>query len=373
MIYFDNAATTFKKPKAVLKAVNECLKKYCANSARSSHTLAIKTGERIYEAREKISAFLNIDMPERVVFSLNATYALNFAIKSLVSPGDHLIISDVEHNAVRRPVHSVSESLGVKYSVYNTSGDIEENISSLKEQNTKFIVSTLASNVTGREISLEKLSKTAKKLGVGLIVDASQLIGHRAIDLKATPCDVLCAPSHKALFGIQGAGFAVFLNDSVKRSVIEGGSGSHSALMEMPGVLPDMLEAGTLPSPSIISLIPAINFIEKIGIDSIENHIYKLSAAINERLSQFKEICVYDGDNGVISFNISGVPASIVGDILNKEGVCVRTGLHCAPMAHNKIGTQNIGTVRISLSYFNTKREIDSFYKIMRHIIKKYI
>ena len=203
-----------------------------------------------------------------------------------------------------------------------------------------------------------------------LIVDASQLIGHKTIDLSKTPCDILCAPSHKALFGIQGAGFAVFCDDVIRKTLFEGGSGSLSKSPEMPTVLPERFEAGTLSAPAIISLIKGIEFIEDVGLENIECRLSFLSSCIADRLKSIKEVVIHDYSNGVISFNVLGMPASDVSEELNKYGVCTRSGLHCAPLAHRRQGTESIGSVRVSLSYFNTKHEADKFYKIIKEVVK---
>ena len=372
MIYFDNAATTFNKPKSVLHSVNECLKKYCANSGRSTYKIAIKTAEKIYEAREIIARLLGIDAAERIVFCQNATHALNLAIKSSVKCGSHVLISDIEHNASFRPIYALEKKGVCEYSVFSTEGDIEENISSLIRENTGYIVSNLASNVTGIEVSLEKLSRAAKRHGLKLIADASQLIGHKELNLKNTPCDVLCAPSHKALFGIQGSGFAAILDDEVREPLLYGGSGNHSLMPNMPEGLPERFEAGTLPSPSIISMLYGIKFIEEIGIKNIEERLGYLEGLLCERLKSFKNVQVYDGANGVISFNVYNVACSDVSEELGRLGICTRSGWHCAPLAHKRIGTESIGTVRVSLSYLNTKREIDAFYKKMKILMRHY-
>jgi len=372
MIYLDNAATTFPKPKSVIKATNECIRKYCGNPGRSSHRLSIKTSEKIYETRERIAKFIGIGSPENVVFTQNATYALNLAIKTTVEANSHILISDLEHNSVLRPIYALSKQIGISYSVFNTTGDLEKSISKCICENTKYIVSTLASNVIGREVSIKTLSEIAKKHGLGLILDASQLIGHKKIDLADTPCDVLCAPAHKALFGIQGAGFAVFLDGKHRKTIFEGGSGNDSKNPLMPDFLPERFEAGTVPSPSIISLLAGVDFIEETGISEIEKKISFLTELYAEAINSVKNAVLYEYGNGVLSFNISGVPAEVISAELDKNGIYTRSGLHCAPLAHNSIGTLNIGTVRISLSYLNQPREIDGFFKTLHYISQKY-
>ena len=372
MIYLDNAATTFPKPKCVLKATEECIRKYCGNPGRSSHRLSLKTSEKIFEAREKISNFLGIKSPENVVFTQNATHALNLAIKTSLDENCHVITSNIEHNSVIRPLYAMAQKRGVTYSFFDTSEDIEKSIASLVQSNTKYIISTLASNVFGREVPLEILSETAKKYGLGLIVDSSQLIGHKKIDLSKTPCDILCAPAHKALFGIQGAGFLVFLDKKARETIFEGGSGNDSKNPAMPDFLPERFEAGTVPSPSIISLLAGIEYINEVGIGEIENKLQCLSERCADVILSIRETNLYEYGNGVLSFNVSNVPCEIISSELDKYGICTRSGLHCAPVAHNTIGTLNIGTVRISFSYLNRMSDIDRLYKALKSVSQKY-
>lgn len=372
MIYFDNAATSFPKPKCVIKDLNECIENYLANPGRSSHSLAIKINEQIFEARSEISKFLGLDCPERVVFCLNATMAINIALKTTIESGSHVLISDMEHNAVLRPIHKLKETKGIEYSTFSTEGNIYDNIKQKLRQNTKYIVSTVASNVTGECICCGELSKASEDFGLKLILDASQLLGHKKISLSETPCDILCAPGHKGLFGIQGVGFAVFLDDETRDSFLEGGSGSDSQNLYMPSLLPERLEAGTLPSPAIISLLSGLKYINNVGIGTIEKHIKLLTERMLEGLHSIDGIKIYGGENGVISFNVKNVPSYIIADELDSFGICVRAGLHCAPLAHKKLCTLEVGTVRISFSYLNTLNQIESFYKALSFISKKY-
>ena len=372
MIYFDNAATTFPKPKCVINNTLKCISKYCGNPGRGSHKLSLKTSEKIYETRERIAKLIGIDCAENIVFTQNATYALNLSIKTTIKPNTHVIISDMEHNSVLRPIYSLSKKTGVEYSIFDTHGNIEENIEKCLKTNTKCIISTLASNVIGREIPLPVLSDISKKHGLSLIVDSSQLIGHKDINLRESSCSVLCAPGHKALFGIQGVGFAVFLDDEIRDSYIEGGSGNDSLNPNMPALLPERFEAGTLPSPSIISLGEGIKFIEEVGIFEIEDKLTRLTERCAKMINNVKNAVLYDYGNGVISFNITSVPAEVISGELDKFGICTRSGFHCAPSAHKIIGTSKIGTVRISFSYLNQMRELDEFYKALKSISKKY-
>lgn len=357
MIYLDNAATTFPKPESVVQKTFECITKYCANSGRSSHTLALKTDEEIYYTREALADFLSFSSPERICFTTNATYALNIAIKSFITQKCHVIISDIEHNSILRPINKLKERLKVEYSCFSTDGDIRKNITSKIRNDTYAIVTTLSSNVTGKEIPLKILSEIAKKHNLKLIVDASQLIGHKEINLSKNYCDVLCAPAHKGLFGIQGAGFAVFVTEAPYETLIEGGSGNESKNPFMPLNLPEHYEAGTLPTPSIVALGAGIDYINSTGIDNIEKKIKYLTEVFYDELSKNKAIKIYAANNGIISFSVSNFSSYTLAEFLNKKGICVRSGLHCAPMAHSKLGTLSDGLVRVSLSIFNTERE----------------
>ncbi|MBQ3017235.1 MAG: aminotransferase class V-fold PLP-dependent enzyme [Clostridia bacterium] len=368
MIYLDNAATSFPKPKSVIRETLTCIKKYCANSGRSSHKLAIKTNEEIYKTREAISNFLSLDAPENVCFTTNATYALNIAIKTLITTSCHVIISDIEHNSVLRPIHKLKETINIEYSYFSTDGDIEKNIKEQIKENTKAIICNLMSNVTGEEIPLEMLSEIAKKYGLILIVDASQIIGHKHIDLADNPCDALCAPGHKGLFGIQGCGFVVFNNEISKETLIEGGSGNESLRISMPPLPPEHFEAGTLPTPSIVALRAGIDFINSYGIKNAETEINRLTDIFFERVSALKNIECYGAKSGIISFRFKNRSSSYISGRLNDFNIYTRSGLHCSPLAHKKLGTVDTGLVRISLSLLTKESYADNLYVALQAI-----
>lgn len=367
MIYLDNAATTFKKPKAVYKAVNKCIKTHSVNAGRGGYSLSIDAAEKIYETREEIASFLNFLFPERVVFTVNATHALNLAIKGIITEKCHVIISDVEHNSVVRPIQKLHDEIGVEYSFFNSDADrLKEEIESHIKTDTKAIISTLASNVTGKEIPLEILSNIAENRGIKLIVDASQYIGHKEIDLQKTPCDVLCAPAHKALFGIMGLGFAVFSPKTEIDTLLEGGSGSFSKSLYMPFDLPERLEAGTLPLPAIMALREGIRYIKDVGIDNVENKLKALTDLCCEAILSVNDTVIYGKNAGIICFNAKDIKSEELCAKLNDFGVCVRGGLHCAPSVHKKLKTSDFGAVRVSMSYFTSKRDIHSLYRALK-------
>ena len=372
MIYFDNAATSFRKPKSVISAFTECIRRYCGNPGRSAHYYAIKSSEKIYEARETIAEFLNSGVPENVVFTMNATYALNVAIKTSVSSGDHVIISDMEHNSVLRPVEAMKSRGLIDYGVFKTGADVESELESLISEKTKCVVVNLSSNVNGDAVSLKPIFKLRQKYGFCLMVDASQKIGHEKIDLSANEIDVLCAPSHKALFGIQGAGFCVFCDQRKRDSFIEGGSGNESVNVFMPQNLPERFEAGTLPVPSIVSLNAGIKFINEIGLSEIEKKLGLLNERAIEILHEFNSVDILGAGCGIVGFNFGKTPSHLIAEELSKSGICVRSGLHCAPLAHKKLGTLETGSVRLSFSWFNDFKELDRLYKSLKFISYKY-
>ncbi len=331
----------------------------------------MRAAEIVYNTREGVAKLLNVDNPENVVFTYNATYALNLAIKTLITEKCHVITSDVEHNSVIRPLRTLEESLGIEVSQFDSDVLPQIAIPKLIRPDTKFIVSTLASNVTGCEIDVFALAEVAKCYSLGLIVDASQVLGHRYIDFSACECDAICAPGHKALFGIQGTGFAYFKDPKRKGTLIEGGSGTNSVSKMMPDLLPEAYEAGTLGTPGIAALMSGIEFIMDIGLDNINHHLNKLREEIYGGLSGIPGIELYESFGGNVLFNFRDLSSTELSYILDKNGVCTRGGLHCAPSVHKKLGTLNRGAVRLTFSIMNTKYEAEHFIDIIKKIVQK--
>ena len=369
MIYLDNAATSYPKPECVIRDLNFCLRKSSGNPGRSSHTLSLRASEAVYDCRETIADFFNFPYPEQVVFSYNATYCLNMAIKGLIKEKCHIITSDYEHNSVIRPLEALKKSLGIEYSTISPINPYESLNSALRPD-TRAIVISLASNLTGDEFPLSVLSGFAKENSLILIVDASQAAGHKNIDLSKTPCDAFCAPGHKALFGIQGCGFGIYKDKNTAKSLIEGGSGSESTDVNMPKLLPEGYEAGTLGVPAIVSLGSGINYINKVGLDQIRKKLWALTDRTEEMLKEFKCVSVYKKGCGIIAFNIGNLPSSYASSRLDKMGICVRGGLHCAPSVHKKLSTEKQGAIRVSYSFLNKLSDADRLYSAIKSIIK---
>ncbi len=366
MIYFDNAATSFPKPKYVIKEVNNCLNNYCGNPGRSSHKLAVSAAMKIYETREKIASFLDLKKSEGIVFTSNATHALNLVIKGFIKSKCHVITSDAEHNSVLRPLYKIKEMYGTEISFYDFDNPADS-IPSLIRDDSAFLVTSIASNVTGKTVDLKTISNLCDKYRLKLIVDASQYLGHLPLSLKDISFSALCSAGHKALFGLQGSGLAVFGCDEAIDTLIEGGSGIDTFSEKMPLFLPERLEAGTLSTPAIISVGAGIDYINAVNIHNISEHLISLSNRLEEILLSFKNITTHGCSYGIAAFTIKGLSPSLVANELDKDGIAVRSGYHCAPIIHKKMGLTN-GTVRISLSYFNKEGELDKLYKVLKQL-----
>ena len=376
MIYLDNAATSFPKPSKVYEEVINCMKNYCANPGRGSHNMAIKSALKVMESRNLISEIFNIRNPFNIVFTHNATEALNIAIKGLLKKGDHVISTVIEHNSVLRPLNSMAK-LGVEVTLISSDKAGFINPLDIKDEikfNTKAIIINHASNVLGSIQDINSIGKIAKKYGVKFIVDASQSAGSISIDVERDNIDLLAFPGHKGLLGPQGTG-ALYIREGIElKAFKEGGTGSISNSIDQPYELPDRFESGTLNTPGIVGLCEGVKFIKKIGIENIYNEEMQLMDQLIRELKKLDFVKIYGSTSlknrlSVLSINIEGIDASIVGEELNDAEIAVRTGYHCAALIHKVIGTEYIGTVRISPGCFNTSKDIDEFIK---NIIKIY-
>ena len=376
MIYFDNAATTFPKPESVYKSADFCTRYLCGNPGRSSHQLSAKAAGEIFSCREEIAEFFG-GKPENVVFTLNATYALNIAINSLFRSGGEVLISGIEHNAVLRPV----SALGCPYKVFNPLGSDEEIMMSLRSHvtpKTSLIVCNHVSNICGITLPIAKIGDFCEKNGIKFIVDASQSAGIKDIKINKCKADVICAPGHKGLYGLQGSGFALFADkyDNMSKqlnSFIYGGNGVNSLDVRMPDFLPEKFEAGTLPTPSISGLTQGIREVKKIGTEAIEEYESELSDRLKGMLYNIGNVTVYGGEyrGGTILFNINGIPSERVCEELDGFGICVRGGFHCCPLGHKLFKSGENGAVRVSFSVFNKPKEVNSFAGAILKIIKQ--
>lgn len=375
MIYLDNAATTFPKPQCVVEEMSKCLKKYCGNPGRSSHSLSIKSAEKIYETRELLAELFDAD-PENIVFTYNTTYALNIAIKSLLKYATHILISDIEHNSVLRPIAKCAEQKLCSYDIFSSSGDDEQIINDIKNKikhNTSMLVCTHISNIGVRRLPIEKIGQLCKNYNLTFIVDGAQSAGIHNISVKKMNIDALCVPGHKGLYGPQGVGAVIFGKDAVGRSIFEGGTGINSLELEMPDFLPEAHEAGTLSTPSIVGLNASLKWLKELDINKVRAHEEELYDCLYNFLKLNEKITIYKMNSysgNTLSFNIKGLSSSFVASELDKRNICVRSGFHCSPLAHKLINSGESGAVRVGIGVFNTKNDIHALCDAINDISK---
>ena len=368
LIYLDNAATSFPKPISVEKKVEQSIRFFCANPGRSSHKLSLRAAEEVYLCRKKIADLFG-GFDERVVFTTNATVSINTALKSVLRRGDHVLISDIEHNAVLRPVAALAKRGLITYSIFKASENpsllIQEISSKIKLQ-TSLVICCHHSNICNFTIPVSAVGDFCKKNGITFMVDASQSAGIIPTDIVNDRIDILCAPGHKGLCGIPGCGFCLFgdkfENASLLSTFTEGGNGIASENLYMPDFLPERLEAGTLPLPAITSLSAGIDFIRRTGPEKIHSKETYLCSVLRKKLSRNDNIKIFsEKDGSILLFSVKNRTSEDFASALDSEGICVRAGLHCAPLAHKKFGTPPDGAVRVSFSYFNTLADVEKF------------
>ena len=380
MIYLDNSATSYPKPECVTQAVLNSFHKFGANSGRGAYEMAIDTTEQIYKCRKKVADFFNADDIENVIFTYNCTTALNMAIKGLASNNAHFVISDLEHNAVLRPLETLKQRGICDYSIAKVSVDDYQTLKNFKnkiQSNTVAIICTGASNIFGIIPPYKMLSNLAHKNNLLFVMDCSQIAGVVPIDMKKDGIDILCCAGHKGLMGPTGTGLLI-LNKKVQlNSIIEGGTGSNSMSATQPDILPDKFESGTPNVQGVIGLSSALDYIVKSNVRKIYEHESSLLKYLHNNLEKIENVVLYTDFYDyrqhlapILSFNIKNMHSEDVAERLSSMGICVRAGLHCAPLAHKKFGTENTGTVRISPSFFTKKSDIDFLIKSVIKIAK---
>lgn len=377
MIYLDNAATTLKKPEIVYEKVNDVMRNYGANPGRSGHKLALAASREIYHTRELLAEFFHISDPLRIIFTSNATDSLNLAIKGSLKKGDHVITTTMEHNSVLRPLATLEDN-GVEVSVLQSkkNGLIEVvDIEKAIKANTKMVIMTHASNLVGTLMPIEEVGTLCRKMGLLFLVDAAQTAGVYPIDVKKMKIDLLAAPGHKSLFGIQGVGILYIGPRAEVNHQKEGGTGSFSEDRRQPLILPDRYESGTLNLPGIAALGAGIQFIQEETMDKIREHEEAMAKKMLESFLNMPKLTVYGIHDvklqaPVITINIREEDSSEVAFYLDYyHDICVRPGLHCAPLAHKTIGTCEDGAIRFSIGYFNQKEEIEKSVQAITELI----
>jgi cysteine desulfurase / selenocysteine lyase len=378
-IYLDNAASSHPKPESVYLAVNEVLRKLGANPGRAGHALALKASQRIAQTRQGLANLFTIPDPNRIVFTSNATEAINLGLKGLLGPGDHVITSSMEHNSVIRPLRFL-ESLRIEITIVsgNPQGQIKaEALEKAVRKNTRLLSLTHASNVTGGILPINEGAALAHKHGFLFMVDTAQTAGLLPISVAETGIDLLAGPGHKGLMGPQGTGFLYIGPDISLRPLIEGGTGSQSELESQPDFLPDRMESGTMNTPGLAGLGAGVDFVLQQGLETIRKKEIALSRMLWEGLKQNKKIRLYGPEQAedrtsTLSFNMASLNPQVVASILDTAyDIAVRPGLHCAALAHRTLGTFPEGTVRVSPGFFNTEDEINFLLQAIEAISKK--
>ena len=378
MIYFDNAATTMKKPDCVIDAMVDAMKSF-GNSGRGAHEASLDASRMIYETRERISDLVGLGAPEQVAFTCNSTESLNTVIQGLFSEGDHVITTVLEHNSVLRPLY-LMEKRGVSLTILPCDEKgvlcydrLEESI----RPDTRAVVCTHASNLTGNRIDLERVGDICRSHGLSFVVDASQTAGVLPIDMKRMHIDVLCFTGHKGLLGPQGTGGICVREGLWIRPLKAGGSGVHTYLKEHPRDMPTALEAGTLNGHGIAGLHAALGFIHDTGIEAIHKREAALMRRFYEGVTRIPGVKVYgdfstDDRAAIVSLNIGDYDSSEVSDELALTyGISTRPGAHCAPLMHQSFGTVEQGMVRFSFSCFNTEDEVDEGIRAVRELAEE--
>jgi cysteine desulfurase family protein len=371
MIYLDNAATSWPKPEAVYRAVERFIRHCGASPGRSGYRAAVEADTLLSRTRAQIKDFFGAPAGASVIFALNCTDALNIALKGLLKPGDHVVTSQLEHNSVSRPLNRLAQA-GVSYSCAACSegGMIDpEAVKALIGPKTRLIVLAHGSNVLGTVQPAAEVGRLARQHGVLFMLDAAQTAGEAPIDMQQMGVDLLACPGHKGLLGPAGTGLLVFRGELDIQPLREGGTGSASEEAVQPKIYPERLEAGTPNTPGIAGLKAGLEFIQQEGLPKIAAHKQKLVGALWEGLSELKAIRVFGSADpsrraGLVTFNIQGWDPSDAAAVLeSRYGLACRAGLHCAPWAHQALGTFPEGAVRFSPGYFNTEEEIAATLK----------
>ncbi|MBQ8849988.1 MAG: aminotransferase class V-fold PLP-dependent enzyme [Clostridia bacterium] len=378
LIYLDNAATSYPKPPEVYGEVLKALIQYGGNAGRGSHRLSMAASEKIYECRETAAELFGVSEPERVFFTLNTTHGLNTVIKGLLRRGDHVLLSDMEHNAVYRPIYKMAQNGLIGYDIFKSfCGDTERraekicgDIARKLRRNTRMVICTHCSNICSMTMPIAEIAELCRQSGVFFVVDGAQSAGREKISVDGMGLAALCVPGHKGLYGIQGCG-AVMLGKGIALSTLtEGGNGVNSLEGGMPDFSPERYEAGTLPTPAIAGLCEGMKFIRAVGEERVAERERSLFCRARDMLGEIKRVRMYfpEYEGAVLLFNVDGLSADRVGELLNRRGICVRSGYHCSGLGHKTIGTSESGAVRASFGVFNDMRDVERLCEEVKEI-----
>ncbi len=383
ILYFDHAATSYPKPETVGRAMMRCMRNAGGNPGRGSHKLSLSAAEEIYQCRV-MAAQLFGTTPDRVIFTANATHALNIAIKGIMSRGGHALCSDMEHNAVLRPLYRLAAEGRMDFDVFGsfptrTEGRTEAIIDSLTKRirpDTHMVVCTHASNICSAHMPIDQIGSFCRRRGILFVLDASQTAGAYDINMERDCIDVLCVPGHKGLLGPQGTGMLLlgsrFPDGLSLDTLMEGGNGMDSLSPLMSEDSPERYEPGTLATPSIAGLRAGLEFVRSMGPASVGAHEASMSKKLREGLEKFSRVTLYAPmhSGSVVLFSVDGMDAEMVASALDAQGICVRPGFHCSALGHRTLGTPSGGAVRASTGYCTTEREVTGFIHALEDVLK---
>ena len=377
-IYLDHAATSYPKPPAVLFAVTDCMKKHGGNPGRGSHRLSLEAAKEIYACREAAASLFGAE-PERVIFTLNTTHALNLAIKGPVGQGKrdgggfHVLCSDMEHNAVYRPLYRLAAEGIIDLDTFDTfpaapvrtEDMILRSISAKIRPDTRLVVCAHASNICSAVLPVERIGALCRRRGIAFVVDAAQSAGAYDLDVDRMGITALCLPGHKGLLGPQGTGMLILGKGVVLDTLMEGGNGVDSLRGKMGEDSPERYEAGTLQTPAIAGLRAGLDYVRSVGVEAIQAHELELGRRLREGLMALPRVKVYAPHRigAVTLFSVEGYTSEEVGRLLDREGICVRAGFHCSALGHKTLGTPEDGAVRASLGWFSRERDVEALLR----------
>lgn len=377
IIYLDNAASTWPKPPAVKEKMAEAIENFAANPGRGGHALAMKASKAVFQTRMHVSRLFGIQNPNNLFFYLNATQALNQAIKGYLKEGDHVISSSIEHNSVRRPLEYMSRTKQVEITYVEPREDQLFYVDDFARQirpNTRLIAVSHASNLTGVILPVAELGSLAKEHGIAFLVDASQTAGVLPIHVEQMNIDMLAFPGHKGLYGPQGTGGLYVQPEIDLEPMLHGGTGSQSEAVDQPTARPDRYESGTVNTVGLAGLLGGVQAIMEKGIENIAEHEWQLTQKAIAGLQEIPGVVVYGPGIetrrvGVVSFTIRDVDATEVSFILDQTyGIATRAGFHCSPLGHETAGTAQTGSVRASFGMYNTEKDIEALLQAVREI-----
>ncbi|OPA79486.1 cysteine desulfurase [Paenibacillus selenitireducens] len=382
VIYMDHAATSWPKPEQVLHAMQEALTSYGANPGRGSHTMAVQASRVIFQTRRNLAKLFGIRNPNDIAFTMNTTMALNMAIKGVLHSGDHVIVTSIEHNSVRRPLEYLKKHHGIEVTYLQSTTDGQLDVSELErsfQPHTKLVICSHSSNLLGTILPIAQIGKITHARDVLFLVDAAQSAGILPIDVEAMNIDLLAFPGHKGLLGPQGTGGLYISPEIDLEPLLQGGTGSRSEDIEQPSVRPDRYEAGTPNTVGIAGLNEGVKFILAESVDKIHTKEWTLTQRLMKGLESIPSIQLLgpacgEPRTGIVSFIAEGVDASEMAFRLDREyQIAVRSGMHCTPLAHETAGTLGSGAVRVSIGYFTTEEEIEAVITAVQAIIADYL